>query len=47
MDIVFQAIEFVQFKERLQNSNQYLLARIESAILELKQNAGNIDEEEV
>ncbi|KAF8018754.1 hypothetical protein BT93_H3607 [Corymbia citriodora subsp. variegata] len=41
-----KAIEFVQFKERLQNSNQYLLAGIESAILELKQNAGNIDEEE-
>lgn len=41
-----KAIEFVQFKERLQNSNQYLLARIESAILELKQNASNIDEEE-
>lgn len=43
----FQVIEFVQFKERLQRSSQYLVARVESSILQLKQNANNIEEEEV
>lgn len=43
----FQVIEFVQFKERLQHSNQYLVARVEGPILQLKQNADNIEEEEV
>ncbi|KAK1587124.1 hypothetical protein Q3G72_009766 [Acer saccharum] len=41
-----KVIEFVQFKERLQRSNQYLMARVESPILQLKQNADNIKEEE-
>ncbi|XP_022729359.1 N-terminal acetyltransferase B complex auxiliary subunit NAA25-like isoform X2 [Durio zibethinus] len=41
-----KVIEFVQFKERLQHSNQYLVARVESPILQLKQSADNIEEEE-
>ncbi|OMP02339.1 Tetratricopeptide-like helical [Corchorus olitorius] len=41
-----KVIEFVQFKERLQHSNQYLVARIEAPILQLKQSAHNIEEEE-
>ncbi|KAE8039358.1 hypothetical protein FH972_011778 [Carpinus fangiana] len=41
-----KVIEFVQFKERLQHSNQYLMARVEAPILQLKQNADNIEEEE-
>ncbi|KAK7289895.1 hypothetical protein RIF29_03918 [Crotalaria pallida] len=41
-----KVIEFVQFKERLQCSSQYLVARVELPILKLKQNADNIDEEE-
>lgn len=45
--IFFQVIEFVQFKERLQHSNQYLVARVEAPILQLKQNADNIEDEEV
>ena len=40
-------IEFVQFKERLEHSNQYLIARLESAILRLKEKADSINEEEV
>ncbi|KDP45753.1 hypothetical protein JCGZ_17360 [Jatropha curcas] len=42
-----KVIEFVQFKEQLQRSNQYLVARVESSILQLKQKADNIEEEEV
>ena len=45
--LYFQAIEFVQFKERLQHSSQYLVAQVEAPILQLKQNADNIEEEEV
>ncbi|CAO2840025.1 unnamed protein product [Amaranthus hypochondriacus] len=41
-----KVIEFVQFKERLQQSNQYLIARLESSILRLKEKADNIEEEE-
>ncbi|XP_042014596.1 N-terminal acetyltransferase B complex auxiliary subunit NAA25-like isoform X1 [Salvia splendens] len=41
-----KAIEFVQFKERLQRSSQYLMAKIELPILQIKQNSNNIDEEE-
>ncbi|KAL7173086.1 hypothetical protein ACSBR2_032536 [Camellia fascicularis] len=41
-----KVIEFVQFKERLQRSNQYLVAKIEAPILQLKQNADRIEEEE-
>ncbi|KAI3461689.1 hypothetical protein Pfo_018352 [Paulownia fortunei] len=41
-----KVIEFVQFKERLQRSSQYLMAKIESPILQLKQNSNNIVEEE-
>lgn len=37
----------MQFKEQLQHSNQYLMARVEAPILHLKQNANNIEEEEV
>ena len=42
-----QVIEFVQFKERLQHSDQYLVARVEAPILQLKKNADKIEEEEV
>ncbi|KAK6935668.1 N-acetyltransferase B complex, non-catalytic subunit [Dillenia turbinata] len=41
-----KVIEFVRFKERLQHSCQYLMARIEAPILQLKQNADNIEESE-
>ncbi|KAA3489485.1 Phagocyte signaling-impaired [Gossypium australe] len=41
-----KVIEFVQFKERLQHSNQYLVARVEAPILQLKQSVDNIEEEE-
>ncbi|XVE58959.1 hypothetical protein DITRI_Ditri05aG0005000 [Diplodiscus trichospermus] len=41
-----KVIEFVQFKERLQHSNQYLVARVEAPLLQLKQSADNIEEEE-
>ncbi|KAF6144813.1 hypothetical protein GIB67_038912 [Kingdonia uniflora] len=41
-----KAVEFVEFKERLQHSHQYWMARIEAPILQLKQKADNIDEEE-
>uniref|UniRef100_A0A2P2M6U4 Phagocyte signaling-impaired protein n=1 Tax=Rhizophora mucronata TaxID=61149 RepID=A0A2P2M6U4_RHIMU len=41
-----KVIEFVQFKERLQRSNHYLLAKVEKSILQLKQKADNIEEEE-
>ncbi|XP_021720964.1 N-terminal acetyltransferase B complex auxiliary subunit NAA25-like isoform X1 [Chenopodium quinoa] len=41
-----KVIEFVRFKERLQHSNQYLIARLESSILKLKEKANNIEEEE-
>ncbi|XP_021846113.1 N-terminal acetyltransferase B complex auxiliary subunit NAA25 isoform X2 [Spinacia oleracea] len=41
-----KVIEFVQFKERLQHSNQYVIARLESSILRLKEKADNIEEEE-
>lgn len=45
--VILQVIEFVQFKDRLQHSSQYLVARVETPILQLKQNADNIEEEEV
>ncbi|XP_068311883.1 N-terminal acetyltransferase B complex auxiliary subunit NAA25-like [Pyrus communis] len=41
-----KVIEFIQFKERLQQSNQYLVAKVEGPILQLKQNADTIDDEE-
>lgn len=41
-----KVIEFVQFKERLQRSSHYLMAKIEAPILQLKQNSNNIDEVE-
>ncbi|KAI4315952.1 hypothetical protein L6164_023975 [Bauhinia variegata] len=41
-----KVIEFVQFKERLQHSSQYLVARVETPILLLKQKTDNIEEEE-
>ncbi|KAK4407724.1 N-terminal acetyltransferase B complex auxiliary subunit NAA25 [Sesamum angolense] len=41
-----KVIEFVQFKERLQSSSHYLMAKIEAPILQLKQNSNNIDEVE-
>jgi len=46
-NVIFQVIEFVQFKDRLQHSSQYLVAHVESSILQLKQSANNIEEEEV
>ncbi|KAI4368924.1 hypothetical protein MLD38_017425 [Melastoma candidum] len=39
-----KVIEFVQFKERLQCSNQYFLVRVELPLLQIKQNAHNVDE---
>lgn len=42
-----QAIEFVQFKQRLQLSNQYLIVRLEVPNLQLRQNADKIEDEEV
>ncbi|CAI9301000.1 unnamed protein product [Lactuca saligna] len=39
-----KVIEFVQFKERLQRSSQYLTAKIEGSILNLKRNANSIEE---
>lgn len=42
-----QVIEFVLFKQRLQQSNQYEAARVEASLLQLKQNADSIEEEEV
>ncbi|XP_045820585.1 N-terminal acetyltransferase B complex auxiliary subunit NAA25 [Trifolium pratense] len=39
-------IEFVQFKDRLQRSSLYLMARVETPILQLKQNADNVEDEE-
>ncbi|MCD7458916.1 N-alpha-acetyltransferase 25, NatB auxiliary subunit [Datura stramonium] len=41
-----KVVEFVQFKERLQQSSQYLMAKIEIPILQLKQKADNIEEGE-
>ncbi|OIV89029.1 hypothetical protein TanjilG_24099 [Lupinus angustifolius] len=41
-----KVIEFVQFKERLQHSSQYLVARVELPILQLKHNADNIEQQE-
>ncbi|XP_023512979.1 N-terminal acetyltransferase B complex auxiliary subunit NAA25-like isoform X1 [Cucurbita pepo subsp. pepo] len=41
-----KVVEFVQFKERLQNSSQYLVAKVEESILRLKQHAHSIEEEE-
>ncbi|XP_010520190.1 PREDICTED: phagocyte signaling-impaired protein isoform X2 [Tarenaya hassleriana] len=41
-----KVIEFVLFKQRLQRSSQYLVARVETAILQLKENANSIEEEE-
>ncbi|XP_024982120.1 N-terminal acetyltransferase B complex auxiliary subunit NAA25 isoform X3 [Cynara cardunculus var. scolymus] len=41
-----KVIEFVQFKERLQRSSQYLTAKIEGSILHLKRKANSIEEAE-
>lgn len=41
-----KAIEFVQFKQRLQLSNQYLIVRLEVPNLQLRQNADKIEDEE-
>ncbi|KAK1412739.1 hypothetical protein QVD17_34222 [Tagetes erecta] len=41
-----KVIEFVQFKERLQQSSQYLTAKIEGSILQLKRKAISIEEVE-
>lgn len=43
----YQVLEFVAFKEKLQRSHQLMAARIESAILSLKQKANNLEEIEV
>ncbi|KAL6532598.1 hypothetical protein OROHE_014020 [Orobanche hederae] len=42
-----KVIEFVHFKERLQRSSQYLMAKIELPILQLKQHSNNLDDEEL
>lgn len=47
MCYIAQVIEFVQFKERLQHSMQYLSVRSDSIILSLKQKAESLDEVEV
>ncbi|MCL7043012.1 hypothetical protein MKW94_007456 [Papaver nudicaule] len=39
-----KAVEFVQFKKRLEHSHQYLMSKLESSILKIKQKADNIDE---
>ncbi|CAH8358709.1 unnamed protein product [Eruca vesicaria subsp. sativa] len=41
-----KVIEFVLFKQRLQQSNQYEAARVEASLLQLRQNADSIEEEE-
>ncbi|KAJ0926355.1 putative tetratricopeptide-like helical domain superfamily [Helianthus annuus] len=41
-----KVIEFVQFKERLQQSSQYLTAKVEDSILQLKRKANSIEEAE-
>ncbi|KAI3806273.1 hypothetical protein L1987_22172 [Smallanthus sonchifolius] len=41
-----KVIEFVQFKERLQRSSQYLTTKIEESILLLKRKANSIEEAE-
>ncbi|XP_047311685.1 N-terminal acetyltransferase B complex auxiliary subunit NAA25-like isoform X2 [Impatiens glandulifera] len=41
-----KVIEFIQFKEKLQCSSQYLVAKIEAPILQLKQHSDNFEEEE-
>nr|XP_043635828.1 N-terminal acetyltransferase B complex auxiliary subunit NAA25 isoform X2 [Erigeron canadensis] len=41
-----KVIEFIQFKERLQRSNQYLTAKVEGSILELKRKADSFEEVE-
>ncbi|KAI3732778.1 hypothetical protein L1987_63986 [Smallanthus sonchifolius] len=42
-----KVIEFVQFKERLQQSCQYLTAKVEDSILQLKRKANSIEEAEL
>jgi sensor c-di-GMP phosphodiesterase-like protein len=44
---VAQVIEFVQFKDRLQRSMQYLAVKSDSVILSLKQNSESLEEVEV
>ncbi|XP_026441543.1 N-terminal acetyltransferase B complex auxiliary subunit NAA25-like isoform X1 [Papaver somniferum] len=39
-----KAVEFVQFRERLERSHQYLMSKVESSVLKIKQTADNIDE---
>ncbi|KAI3986915.1 hypothetical protein MKX01_014616 [Papaver californicum] len=39
-----KAVEFVQFRERLECSHQYLMSKVESSVLKIKQKADNIDE---
>jgi hypothetical protein len=47
-DLFFvQVIEFVQFKDRLQRSMQYLSAKSDSVILHLKQKAESLEEVDV
>ncbi|CAD5162973.1 unnamed protein product [Musa acuminata subsp. malaccensis] len=41
-----KVIEFVQFKDRLENSNQLLMARLDVSILQLKQKADSLQEVE-
>ncbi|KAI3987272.1 hypothetical protein MKX01_031756 [Papaver californicum] len=39
-----KAVEFVQFRERLEHSHQYLMSKVESSVLKIKQKADNFDE---
>ncbi|KAM0953791.1 putative tetratricopeptide-like helical domain superfamily [Dioscorea sansibarensis] len=41
-----KVIEFVQFKERLQRSCQYLMARMDASILQMKQKADKLEDVE-
>ncbi|XP_071716967.1 N-terminal acetyltransferase B complex auxiliary subunit NAA25 isoform X2 [Rutidosis leptorrhynchoides] len=41
-----KVIEFVQFKEKLQHSSQYLTSKVEESILQLKRKANSIEETE-
>lgn len=45
--IIVQVIEFVQFKERLQHSYQYLMARMDASILQMKQKTDKLEDVEV
>lgn len=41
-----KVVEFVKFRDRMRNSHHFLLVKIESTLLQLKQKADNLDEVE-